>query len=198
MSGPPGRVRAPRVTLPLVGTSDAPPRAATQALPAIAPEQRPQAVRAWLSVIGAPGDEAPARFACALATALPAGECHALLSAAAPEALAAALQQSGALPTRVGHAPDALALQSALHALPPHALVLVVEPALAAQLRGLLDVWVGPAPAHGTDPQLSRLQRAAELIVPASAEPLAAALARELAPRLAARAESPRLPGAVP
>ena len=192
MSERPGRVALP-LLLPRV-TSEALPRATSSALPRIAPAQRAQAVRAWLSVIGLPGDEAPARFACALASALPALERHALLSARAPEALVAALQQSGAAVLRVGSAPDADALQGALGQLGQHALVLVVEPELAAQLRGVLDVWVGPLPAHGADPQLGELQRAADLIVSAPAGALAAVLARELAPRLAARAESPRLP----
>ena len=192
MSDQPGRVPAGRVKLPLLGASESAATAgkasAAPALPSIAPEQRPRAQRAWLAAIGAPGDEAPARFACALSSALAACERYALLGHDAPAALVAALERSGASPLRAAQSLDATqALEAIVAELPRRALVLVVENVFACRLRGVLDVWVGPAPAHGGDPQLVALQRAADLIVPAHAEAVASALGRELAPRFAAR-----------
>ena len=98
------------------------------------------------------GDEAPARFACALSSALGERGRVALLGAAAPAAVAAALEQSGAVVQRCEEpAADAAALAKCLERVPAGRIVLVVESELASQLRGVLDVWVGPAPAMSSE-----------------------------------------------
>jgi hypothetical protein len=164
----------------------------------VAPAARPIAARAWLALIGSPGEDAPARFACALSSALGEHARYALLSAGAPAALASALQQCGAEALRCTPFVDATALDACIACAPEGAIVLVVESELASHRRGLLDVWVGPAPALGSDPQLAQLYRAADVRVPANADSVAHALGEALGPalgialasRLAARASS--------
>ncbi|HMI93731.1 MAG TPA: hypothetical protein VK509_20295, partial [Polyangiales bacterium] len=99
------------VKLPLLGdaTSEAKGLAREESAPwaRMEPSARPVAARTWLALIGSPGEDAPARFACALSSALAAHARYALLSAGAPAALASALAQSGAEPLRCSAPVDA-------------------------------------------------------------------------------------------
>jgi hypothetical protein len=151
----------------------------------VEPSARPIAARPWIALIGTPGEDAPARFACALSSALGAHARCALLSAAAPPKLASALANSGAEALRCSSPVDASSLGACIAGAAERALVLVVESELASHLRGVLDVWVGPAPALGSDPQLARLYRAADVLVPADADSVAHALGAQLGPVLA-------------
>ena len=190
------------VKLPLFVEPDARGKAGTKAgakpptsdagaqLARVAPSARPLAGRTWLAVIGSPGEDAPAQFACALSSTLGTQARYVLLTAGAPPALAAALQRSGAEvlrcpPVEAEAGLDAELLSACMASVPASALLLVVESELATQLRGVLDVWVGAAPALAADPQLAQLHRAADLRVPANAEAVAQALGQALGTTLA-------------
>ena len=153
--------------------------------PAIDPAARVRAERCWLAIIGAPGDEAPVRFACALAAASSTRSRYALLGMNAPAAVEQALRDAGCEPLRLPVPADEDALRRALTAVPADGIAFAVESELAAQVRGLLDIWVGPSPsiAHGT--ALLALHAAADVIVPAPALGLASALGAALSCRLA-------------
>jgi hypothetical protein len=146
---------------------------------------RAHAERCWIAIIGAPGDEAPVRFACALALALSTRVRYALLGMNAPKAVEQALRDAGCEPVRLSEPADESVLRRALTALPADGIALAVESELAAQRRGLLDIWVGPSPSLAHGAALLALHAAADVIVPASALGTANALGAALARRLA-------------
>jgi hypothetical protein len=152
----------------------------------VRPEARALAVRNWIACLGF-GEE-PARFACALSSALGAQQRYALLSQDAPPTLARALQQSGAEPL---HCPQPVQepepIQQLLRALPERALILVVDSIFASQLCGVLDVWIGRPPSIELGVGLTPLHAAADLRVPAQADDVASALGRALERCFAAR-----------
>jgi hypothetical protein len=152
--------------------------------PAIDPRTRTLASRAWLAIIGVPGDEAPVRFACALAGALQAQRRYALISRNAPAAVEQALRDAGCQTVRLAAVASAELTAETLTAVPAGAIALVVESELAAHTRGLLDIWVGLAPNVQHGAALLALHAAADASVPASALGLASALGAALGDRL--------------